>query len=163
MPTDEHRKSTCTISTSSTTTLVSRRLSGRPANGSSLRPALSFDGSTLVFQSLANNLLCERKCPPALDDINLLWDVFDYDTRLGRTVRLSADGGYEWMENSRGPSSRCCRTVWWPSDRDIRSTRRYRQRRGFVCRSNRAGASLDDAPAQVKPCFTFCLLPSTLV
>ena len=90
--------------TSSTTALVSRTLSGRPANGSSLRPALSFDGSTLVFQSLANNLLCERKCPPVLDDVNLLWDVFAYDVRASRTVRLSADSGDEWMENSRGPS-----------------------------------------------------------
>ncbi len=90
--------------TSRTTTLVSRTLSGRPANGASLRPALSFDGSMVVFQSLAANLVCERKCPPALDDVNLLWDVFAFDTRTTRTVRLSADGGDEWMEESRAPS-----------------------------------------------------------
>jgi Tol biopolymer transport system component len=87
-----------------TTALVSRSLSGRPGNGNSLRPALSFDGSILVFQSLATNLVCERKCSAALDDINLLWDVFACDTRTSRTVRLSADKEEEWMEESRGPS-----------------------------------------------------------
>jgi hypothetical protein len=81
-------------------------LSGRPGNGSSLRPALSFDGSTIVFQSLATNLLCEKlkKCPPQLDDINLLWDVFVFDLRRHRTARIRADSIDEWMENSRGPS-----------------------------------------------------------
>ena len=92
--------------TSGVTTLVTRTPAGRPVNGASLRPALSFDGSTIAFQSLANNLLCEslKKCPRDLDDINLLWDVFVYDTRTNRTARLSAGGGDEWMETSRGPS-----------------------------------------------------------
>jgi Tol biopolymer transport system component len=92
--------------TSGATTLVTRTLSGHPVNGSSLRPALSFDGSTIVFQSLATNLLCEKvkKCPPQLEDFNLLWDVFVFDVRTNRMARMSADGVDEWMENSRGPS-----------------------------------------------------------
>jgi hypothetical protein len=89
---------------SSRTELISRTQSGRTANGNSLRPALSFDGSTIAFQSLATNLVCESKCQGALDDINLLWDVFVHDRRTNRTTRMSADGGDEWMENSRGPS-----------------------------------------------------------
>ena len=44
------------------TDLVSRAPSGRPANGPSLRPALSQDGATVAFQSLASNLVCEGKC-----------------------------------------------------------------------------------------------------
>jgi Tol biopolymer transport system component len=89
---------------SSRTELISRTQSGCPANGNSLRPALSFDGSTIAFQSLAANLVCESKCQRALDDINLLWDVFVHDRRTNRTTRMTADGGDEWMENSRGPS-----------------------------------------------------------
>src|SRR4030095_15203705 len=41
--------------------LISRTPSGRPANGPSLRPALSQDGATIAFQSLASNLVCEGK------------------------------------------------------------------------------------------------------
>ncbi len=84
--------------------LISRTSSGGAANGSSLRPALSFDGSVIAFQSLATNLLCESKCPSSLEDINLLWDVFVHDRAAGRTARMSADGGDEWMETSRCPS-----------------------------------------------------------
>ena len=84
--------------------LVSRTSSGSAANGSSLRPALSFDGSVIAFQSLATNLLCEGKCPSSLEDINLLWDVFVHDRATNRTARMSGDGGDEWMETSRCPS-----------------------------------------------------------
>jgi Tol biopolymer transport system component len=84
--------------------LVSRTSSGGAVNGRSLRPALSFDGSVIAFQSLATNLLCEGKCPSSLEDINLLWDVFVHDRATNRTARMSADGGDEWMETSRGPS-----------------------------------------------------------
>jgi len=86
------------------TALVSHALSGRLANGPSGRPALSFDGSIVAFQSLATNLVCESKCQGALEDINLLWDVFVYDRRTGQTARMSGDGADEWMENSRGPA-----------------------------------------------------------
>ena len=86
------------------TALVSHARSGRSANGTSVRPALSFDGSIVAFQSLATNLVCESKCQGALEDINLLWDVFVYDRHTGQTARMSADGAAEWMENSRGPA-----------------------------------------------------------
>jgi Tol biopolymer transport system component len=86
------------------TELVSRTPSGRLANGPSLRPALSQDGATVAFQSLASNLVCEGKCQDGLSDINLLWDIFVYDRFARRTTRVSTDIGEEWMENSRAPS-----------------------------------------------------------
>lgn len=86
------------------TELVTRTPGGRPADGDSLRPALSHDGSTVAFQSLASNLLCEGKCRGAGPDINLVWDVFVHDRSRRVTMRASADGGDEWMERSRGPS-----------------------------------------------------------
>jgi len=86
------------------TELVSRTPSGRPANGASLRPALSHDGSRVAFHSLACNLVCEGKCQGGQPDINLLWDVFVYDRSTRRTTQVSTDVGEEWMENSRAPS-----------------------------------------------------------
>jgi Tol biopolymer transport system component len=86
------------------TELVSQTPSGGSGNGSSIRPALSFDGALVVFQSLATDLRCERKCRPPLEDINLLWDVFVHDRATTRTARVSGDVGEEWMETSRGPS-----------------------------------------------------------
>jgi Tol biopolymer transport system component len=86
------------------TELVSRAPSGRPANGPSLRPALSHDGATVAFQSLASNLVCEGKCQGDQPDINLVWDVFVYERFARRTARVSTDIGEEWMENSRAPS-----------------------------------------------------------
>ena len=86
------------------TDLVSRTPSGRPANGPSLRPALSHDGATVAFQSLASNLVCDDKCQREQPDINLVWDVFVYDRFARRTARVSIDIGEEWMENSRAPS-----------------------------------------------------------
>jgi Tol biopolymer transport system component len=86
------------------TDLVSRTPSGRPANGPSLRPALSQDGATVAFQSLASNLVCEGTCQGGQPDINLVWDVFVFDRFAGRTARVSTDIGEEWMENSRAPS-----------------------------------------------------------
>jgi Tol biopolymer transport system component len=90
--------------TTGITELASRTPSGRPANGASLRPAISHDGGTVAFQSLASDLLCERKCGEGSLDINLLWDVFVIDRLTGRTIRASGDNGEEWMENSRAPS-----------------------------------------------------------
>ncbi len=86
------------------TELVSRTPSGRPTNGPSLRPALSQDGVTVAFQSLASNLVCEGKCQGGQPDINLVWDVFVCDRFARRTARVSTDIGEEWMENSRAPS-----------------------------------------------------------
>ena len=87
------------------TALVSRNPSGRRANGPSLHPAVSHDGSTVAFQSLASDLLCIDHCDDAQRDINLVWDVFVHDRRTRRTIRASAgDGDEEWMESSRAPS-----------------------------------------------------------
>jgi Tol biopolymer transport system component len=85
------------------TELLSRNPSGRRANGPSVHPAVSHDGSTVAFQSLASDLLCIDDA--AQRDINLVWDVFVHDRRTGRTIRASAgDGDEEWMESSRAPS-----------------------------------------------------------
>jgi Tol biopolymer transport system component len=86
------------------TDLVSRTPGGRPANGPSLRPALSQDGATVAFQSLASDLVCEGKCRGGQPDINLVWDVFVYNRAARRTTRVSTDISEEWMENSRAPS-----------------------------------------------------------
>jgi hypothetical protein len=87
------------------TELLSRNPSGRRANGPSVHPAVSHDGSTVAFQSLASDLLCIDHCDAAQRDINLVWDVFVHDRRTGRTIRASAgDGDEEWMESSRAPS-----------------------------------------------------------
>jgi Tol biopolymer transport system component len=87
------------------TELVSRNPSGRRANGPSVHPAVSHDGSTVAFQSLASDLLCIDHCDAAQRDINLVWDVFVHDRRTRYTIRASAgDGDEEWMESSRAPS-----------------------------------------------------------
>jgi Tol biopolymer transport system component len=86
------------------TELVTRTPGGRPANGPSLHPTLSHDGSRIAFQSLACNLVCEGKCHDKRTDINLLWDVFVYDRSTRRTTWVSTDIREDWMENSRAPS-----------------------------------------------------------
>ncbi len=45
------------------TELVSRTPSGRPANGASLRPAISHDGGTVAFQSLGVQSYLRRQVP----------------------------------------------------------------------------------------------------
>jgi Tol biopolymer transport system component len=90
--------------TTGITTLVSRTPDGGPSNARSLRPAISHDGSTIAFQSLACDLLCTAKCAGGERDINLLWDVFVHDRSTRHTTRISTDGGEEWMENSRAPA-----------------------------------------------------------
>jgi Tol biopolymer transport system component len=87
------------------TELVSGNPRGRRANGPSVHPAVSNDGSTVAFQSLASDLLCIDDCDAAQRDINLVWDVFVRDRRTRRTNRASAgEGDGEWMESSRAPS-----------------------------------------------------------
>ncbi len=86
------------------TELVSRNPGGRQANGPSVHPAVSHDGSTVAFQSLASDFLCTDRCQTGQRDINLVSDVFVHDRRTRRTIRASADGGEEWMESSRAPS-----------------------------------------------------------
>jgi Tol biopolymer transport system component len=77
--------------------LVSRYAKGDAGNGASARPTISADGRFVAFQSEASDLAK----PDA--DINLLWDVFLFDRREGRTTRLSTDPEREWMEASGGP------------------------------------------------------------
>ena len=89
---------------SGATELITRTRAGRPANGSSLRPALSHDGQRIAYQSLASDLLCDDKCRVGQADINLLWDVYLHDRRTGQTHRASRDSGGDWMEYSRAPS-----------------------------------------------------------
>jgi Tol biopolymer transport system component len=89
---------------SGTTQLITRTRGGRPANGSSLRPAMSHDGLQIAYQSLASDLLCDGKCTAAQADINLQWDVFVHDRRTGDTIRASRDTSAGWMEYSRAPS-----------------------------------------------------------
>jgi TolB protein len=84
--------------------LVSRSATGGSANGRSAAPALSADARFVAFQSEASDLVCARRCAPADDDINLLWDVFVLDRRDHSMTRLSADAGGGWMEASVGPA-----------------------------------------------------------
>jgi Tol biopolymer transport system component len=86
------------------TTLVTHTPRGRPANGAGLHPTVSRNGGVVAFQSLASDLVCDAKCPPDEDDINLLADVFVYDVGARRTIRASTNGREVWMEYSRAPS-----------------------------------------------------------
>jgi Tol biopolymer transport system component len=86
------------------TELVSRNPGGRQANGRSLHPAVSQDGQTVAFESLASDLLCEQRCQDGQRDTNLVWDVYVHDRRTRHTIRASAGGVDEWMEESRAPA-----------------------------------------------------------
>jgi Tol biopolymer transport system component len=79
------------------TRLITKRPQGGRANGSSANPAVSSDGSVVVFQSQASDLV-------GGDDFNLLWDVFRYERSNGAIVRISGDPDEVWMEPSIGPS-----------------------------------------------------------
>lgn len=84
--------------------LVSRNArSGSAANGPSGNPALSADGRFVAFQSEASDMLCAR-CTPAMEDINLLSDVFLLDRQGGRISRVSGDTRGGWMAPSVGPA-----------------------------------------------------------
>jgi len=85
-----------------TISLVSRTDQGNAANGPSRRPALSGDGSVLVFQSDASDLSCGPRCQREDRDINLVSDVFALDRVRGSIRRVSA-GRTAWMEPSIGP------------------------------------------------------------
>ncbi|MCA1841983.1 MAG: hypothetical protein LC792_02085 [Actinobacteria bacterium] len=82
-----------------TMSLVSTGYQGAPANGSSRRPVVSRDGTSVVFESEASNLIAPESCTgvPILGrtctggDKNNADDVFVYDI-AGKTVSLvSAD------------------------------------------------------------------------
>ena len=84
--------------------MVSHTSAGGPGNAPSARPAMAGDGSRIAYQSLASNLLCQKRCRAADFEVNLLWDVYVYDRNARHTMRASADEPEEWMESSRGPS-----------------------------------------------------------
>jgi Tol biopolymer transport system component len=86
------------------TTQVSRAADGSSANGTSLNAVISADGRAVAFQSDAGNLVCASRCAAALEDLNLLWDVFIWDRSTGRIVRASEDELGGWMDWSAGPA-----------------------------------------------------------
>lgn len=87
----------------STLLLVSRTIRGSPADAASSRPTVSADGRFVAFQSLASNLGCASHCPGATTDLNLLPDVYLFETRSHRIARLSR-GPEEWWVPSLGPA-----------------------------------------------------------
>ena len=80
-----------------TTRVITNSVRRGLANGQSAQPAMSSNGRFVAFQSEANDLV-------ALEDFNLLWDVFVLDRTTNAITRLSGDQGEAWMEPSSGPS-----------------------------------------------------------
>ncbi len=85
-------------------TLVSRTPGGGAASGASLSPAISADGQVIAFLSDASDMACARDCLSAMDDINLLPDVFVFDRATGAISRVSAGRNGGWMEESGAPA-----------------------------------------------------------
>lgn len=71
------------------------------ANASSGAPRLSGDGRVLVFESLASNLLCGRRCATEKLDENVLPDVYLYD-RAALTFRRASGARGTWWAPSVG-------------------------------------------------------------
>ena len=86
------------------TELVSRTAKGRSANDASYNPAISGDGRFIAFQSEASDLVCTVRCATAMEDINLLSDVFLYDRQTRSMRRISGDDRGPWMEPSVAPA-----------------------------------------------------------
>ena len=84
-------------------TLVSRTRTGGAANGASSNPAISGDGRFVLFQSEASDLACPP-CPPDVEDINLVSDVFVFDRTTGQVACVSAGTDGSWMEESGAPA-----------------------------------------------------------
>ncbi len=77
--------------------IITKSVRGGLANGNSARPVMSSNGRFVAFQSEASDLV-------AVEDFNLLWDVFVLDRTTNAITRLSGDGEQAWMEPSSGPS-----------------------------------------------------------
>jgi Tol biopolymer transport system component len=88
---------------SRTTTVVSRRADGGTANGPSGNPAISAEGRFIAFQSEASDLVCTRHCSAALEDVNLLSDIFLFDRVADRMTWISALPSGGWAEENSGP------------------------------------------------------------
>jgi Tol biopolymer transport system component len=87
------------------TTLVSRSARGGTAAGPSLHPSLSGEGRFVAFVSDASDLVCASRCPHSLLDLNLVGDIYLFDTVTEVVARMS--GAHErasWWEASAGPS-----------------------------------------------------------
>ena len=84
--------------------LISHDDRGVAANGPSWHPVLSATGQYVAFVSGASDLLCRRRCSPRDEDLNLVADVYLYDTANSSMRRLSADGASGWWAPSRGPA-----------------------------------------------------------
>jgi cytochrome c556 len=67
--------------TNNTTTLISKSSGGTQGNGSSGFPDISADGSTVVYESVATNLVT--------GDTNAVQDIFAYDVATSTTTRVS--------------------------------------------------------------------------
>jgi hypothetical protein len=83
--TNGHRDVFLFDTSTGTTSRVSVASGGAQADGNSSLPAVSADGSTIVFQSDATNLV------PG--DTNSVSDVFAYDVATGTTTRVSVGPG----------------------------------------------------------------------
>jgi Tol biopolymer transport system component len=94
-----------------TTTVVSRRVDGGTANGPSGNPTISAEGRFIAFQSEASDLVCTRRCPAALEDVNLLSDIFLYDRAADRMTWISALPPGGWAEESSGPGVDAAGTI----------------------------------------------------
>jgi len=92
-----------------TTTLVSRGPGGVSASGSSNSASLSGDGNTVVFASLASDLVG--------NDTNGQRDVFAYDAVFGAITRASVDGqGLQGFAQNLNPEvSRDGAWIGWES------------------------------------------------
>jgi Tol biopolymer transport system component len=82
------------------TALISRSVSGGTANGPSGKPVVAADGRFVAFQSQASDLVCARRCPPAVEDINLLTDVFLFDRITESMVWISTGPSGGWAVES---------------------------------------------------------------
>ncbi len=86
------------------TVLVSHKVKGGTANGASALPAISADGAVVAFQSDASDLVCTRQCGAAVEDINLLPDVFLFNRATAVVTRVSGDRTGGWMAPSVAPA-----------------------------------------------------------
>ena len=97
--------------TSSPTTAISWRTFLSPIGrafrsswSAARRRSVRGDGRYIAFQSEASDLKCTVRCAKAMEDINLLSDVFLYDRQTQSINRISADDRGAWMEPSVAPA-----------------------------------------------------------
>ncbi|MGH9313764.1 MAG: hypothetical protein ACRD1S_11285 [Vicinamibacterales bacterium] len=106
MPDDQNRAADVFLYDMQTgsTVLISRSAKGGSANGASGKPAISFDGRFIAFQSEASDLVCAGRCPAARADVNLVWDVYVFDRQTREMACVSMDPDETWMESSGAPA-----------------------------------------------------------